>query len=297
MRKFSIALLLAVTVAANVAAQKEQVGKPQRPIDWYLQQYPFIQYKGIVFSFENQFDWPGGFSRIDSAKLTPFQFWVSNLPLWFKERPVGSLKHGEVYKADSVSRVVHLPWRALDFSDRIIPLQLMADYLFIKGMDDQMNTITPSGDTLTFDRFLSGTVTYGSRGEIHWTLSPRRAPSEDEYDRYFALIVSNTDYRSLLRNCEPVADSALLPGDIYVNCDSNGVKGRVAITLVTIQNANGNRLYIFGTGCPDECDFHIPLFNNRRDYPWTTADEVAKLMGPPKGISGFYRIKLPAAKN
>ncbi len=295
MKQVIIALLL-VAATSSLAAAEGTINTAQRPIEWYLQQYPFIQYKGVIFSFENQFDWPSGFARVDSAKLTPYQFWISNLPLWFKDRPVGSLKHGTVQKADSISRVVHLPWRTIKFSDKIIPLHLTADYLFVKGQDDKLSAITLSGDTITFDRYLSGTVGYGPRQEIRWTPVKRRPPTEAEYDRCVGLIADNTTYRSLLHNCVSIAESDVLPGDFYITCDSTGERGRVAVALVTIENANGHRLYIFGTGCANECDFHIPLFNNRRDYPWTTTEEVVKRFGPAMAISGFYRIKLPELK-
>ena len=58
-----------------------------------------------------------------------------------------------------------------------------------------------------------------------------------------------------------------------------------------IQNSASEKLFIFATGCPDACDFHIPLIKDDRNNPWVSLAQL-KEFASDKFTGRFYRFKL-----
>ncbi|MBD3403847.1 hypothetical protein GF420_13210 [candidate division GN15 bacterium] len=283
-------IVLTVLFATVLSAAAETTVEP-KPFDWYLEHYPFMNMRGKTFTIETEFTWPEGFHRIDSAQLNEFQFWVSHLPLWHHQRPVG-LRYGAKYQPDEVARPVHLPWRTIRFYDYTIPVQLLLEYALYAGKLEDFTWVPIEGDTLQFDRFLeSKAITYRGR-ELRFQEAEKRPRSVEEIDDFMNLCARWTDYASLEANCAEVTDGPLLPGDLFIARDSSGNDGMVYTVLGTITNDDGDYLHVVGTGCPESCDFHIPRFNDRRDNPWVSREDIEAL-GSAYPIRGCYRMPLP----
>jgi hypothetical protein len=103
------------------------------------------------------------------------------------------------------------------------------------------------------------------------------------------LIVRNSTYKTLAANSTPITPEEFLPGDLMVSRDTVGYQGKVWIVMCVAENAGGDRRYIVGTGCDDVCDFHIPLFNNEKNYPWLTLDQVKALAPEEYPIVEYLR--------
>lgn len=284
-------ILLLVLVGAAQAA--DTLKTPYDPM-WYADQYPFITYKGSAFTFESEFLWPSGYRRLDSTKLTPYQFWVSNFPLWHRDKGVASLARGMVLKAGEISRGVHLPWRTAKFYDCVIPLQMLAEYMLRQNRPFDLAYVPKRGDPITYGAFLKSEILYDSYGGIIMKPSTERAPNDSLFNVYMDLVATNTNYRSLELNCDPVSDSAVLPGDLLIGRDSVGLQGKVYSILLVVANQAGDRRYIVGTGCSDGCDFYIPLLGDDRKFPWLTLSQLKDLVNQP--VVGFFRPRVPAAK-
>ncbi|MFZ1685051.1 MAG: DUF4846 domain-containing protein [Candidatus Zixiibacteriota bacterium] len=264
--------------------------KVQFPPEWYNSHYPYMTYQGDGFTFESEFLWPTGFQRISRKSLEPFQFWVSNIPLWHRDRIVGSPATGKVYDASAVSRPVHLVWRTLKFYDNTIPLQLLVEYFnSIKKLDDLPVRLL-AGAPVTYRQFRSNDVAFDARGAVIWQPTKERPTSDSMVSAYMELIAANTTYLSLEQNCTPIADTVLLPGDLFISRDSLGLQGVVYSVLVTAVDKTGEHRYIVGTGCKGGCDFYIPLFSGGKNYPWVSRDEISALAKYP--VSGFFRFSL-----
>lgn len=261
--------------------------------DWYKARYPYMGNWGKVFTIESEFLWPAGAVRPDSATLTPYQFWVSNMPLWHFGRGVSSIKQGAVYPPAEISRAISFPWRTQEFTDRAIPFQMVAEFLLASGHADQLRPIVRAGDTLDYRLFLKSSYSYGSRQNIIFSPAPPRRDTITEFNAFFNLIAVNTTYASLIRNADSISIDDLLPGDLIVAQDAEGTHGTVHIVLTRLNRPDGEKFFLLGTGCDFACDFHIPLFNGgRRDFPWLTPEQLTAIgQGFPR--RGAYRLRLP----
>jgi hypothetical protein len=98
------------------------------------------------------------------------------------------------------------------------------------------------------------------------------------------------NYESLTGMCKDVSEKKLSPGDMLISYDDNSKNGDVYIIMKIVKNNNGDRLFIIANGCENACDFYIPLFNNDRNYPWITLDDIKDQTEYKKNM-GFYRLK------
>jgi len=286
-----LAILLGLFGARGYGAEKEtEKGK-----EWYLKQYPYLTPDELVRTCESEFKWPEGFRRLDSDKLTPFQNWVSHIPMWDDGKSVYSITTGTILRREQISRSIHYPWRTGHFRDCIIPLQLLTDYKFWTDRPDDLAIVTKKGDTVTYKKFLQSEISYDPYFRINFVPAQKRKPSVEEFNGFVDLFAFNSDYASLEKQCDPIVASNFRPGDLYVGRDSIGVTGKVYVILVVASNSRGDFRYVVGTGCPEPCDFYVPLFHDDRSNPWLTPDELKALItGYP--MVGFYRLKVPGKK-
>jgi hypothetical protein len=264
-----------------------------QPAEWYLENYVFSKHARYHYTFESEFDWPDGYDRIDSTALSDFQYWISNVPLWYADKG-SSNRFRIVYAPDAICRSVHLPWRTISFYDWLIPVQLMFEYFLSRNAADRFAFAPKEGDSLRYDWFLEMTAyTYRGR-ELRYRPGERRADSDDERNVFVNLCYKHLDIPTLIGNCAAVSPDSLLPGDLMIATDSTGRKGRVIVVLVTLTNDSGDRLYAVATGCPEKpCDFFIPKQNASREYPWVTLEQLAGLV-EDHPVLGFYRMRVPS---
>jgi hypothetical protein len=294
MKKVLIAFLLFVILSGAVMAADTL--KTPYPAMWYADHYPFITYKGSIFSFESELLWPEGFRRLDSAKLSPYQFWVSHFPLWHSDMGVGSLVRGRVYPPENISRNTCFPWRTTKFYDCVIPLQMLAEYmLYLKKPYELAYRPRVGDEPLTYKEFLKSEIAYNAMGKVIFQPGEKRKPTDSLFNLFFDLVATNTNYGSLEANCTPVADSIVMPGDLLIGRDSVGLTGQVLVVLLVVGNKAGEKRYIIGRGCDDGCDLFIPLEKDDRRYPWLTLDEVKKHVVQP--VSGFFRLRVPTEEH
>jgi hypothetical protein len=288
MKNLCYMFLLLLTLPLGLTADTT---KAELSSEWYHERYPFMTLRGSVFTFESEFDWPVGFHRPDSTSLTRYQFWVSHLPLWHRDKDVTAYTRGKVYDAEEVSRVVHFPWRVIRLTDYAIPVQLMAEYRLWRGTESEWDHNPVRGDTLRYQDFLKSKVAYEVKHTVRLLETEERDASEDEFNAFVDLCAQNTDYSSLAMNSDSVDLEQLAPGDLFIAHDKTGRKGQAWVVLCMLVDDDGDKLYTVGTGCSKTCAFHIPLFNDNRRFPWITADRIKEL-GADFSFSGFCRPRV-----
>ena len=259
--------------------------------DSYLERYPYMTYRGAALTFDSEFEWPEGYDRLDSAQLSPFQYWISFVPLWNPARPVGATKVGILYKPEQICRPINLPWRSARFVDYTIPLQLMAEYDIATSTPFAFSVAQRRGEKLDFKKWLEGDIVYNARDSLYFVpAKEKREADNNEFNKFFGLVTQRSSYATLVANCRPVVDTNLRPGDMYIAHNQDGIDGKVYIVMCVIQNKDGDRKYIVATGGSDPCDFYIPLFNDRKDYPWISLDRLKALIPDEHPVKGFYRF-------
>jgi hypothetical protein len=282
-----IAVAAILLISGSAAAQTAGKDLNQQ----YRQTYDFISMEDTIFTFEAEFLLPVDFHYADSSALTPFQNWVANIPIWHRYKPVGEWKGNKVYEANEVCRPVHIPWKGPQYTETNFPLRILAEYLRFRHRETAFVFQPTRGEPLDYSSWLSGTPAYNGRGVPIFLPKPTREANNFEFFKMLHFCMQNNNYRSLAANCVTVKVDELAPGDMFIAHDSLGHNGHALVIMNRIEDEKGHRLYAVGRGCPDACDFHIPLVNDNKDNPWLTVREIRE-MSEPLASSGFYRFRI-----
>lgn len=283
-------LALSVWTLLTGVSSAERTPQFEQLSQWYQSNYPFVGSADTICTFETEFNLPPAYQRIDSLRMNPFANWVARLPLWHQWKPVGNAYGRKVLEADQIARAVHLPWKGQYFTDYAIPFRILAEFLYHQKREMDFTFIPAKGDPITYKDWLVGRPAFLADHTMIIKPGPSRDSSVSEFFQFAAFCMQNTDYVNLMLNCDSVADDALIPGDVLIAHNKHDNTGRVFIVLNLIVNSNGDKLYAVGTGCPDACDFHVPVVNDDRNDPWMTVQQIRNLAeGMPE--TGFYRLK------
>lgn len=259
--------------------------------EWYFSHYLFLNKPSRPYTFESELIWPEGYKRLDSAKLTDFQFWVSHVPLWHRGYPVNAGIKGQIYAADEVCRPLQFQWRIIRLADYSVPLQLDAEYYLYKKRFMDWSFLLKNGERMGYSEWLKGRLIF--RPKEGYSIEPgqERKSSEFEENKLLDLCSRATTYASLAANCDSIRAEDLLPGDLIIGHNERGLTGQVWIVLNVIENRKGNRLYCLSTGCADQCAPYIPKFNADRDNPWITLDRIRDLTAD-YSFHGYFRLPI-----
>ncbi len=283
-------IISAISLTTNSFAQTEK--EVPLIVKQYRQSYSFISMSDSIYTSQSEFILPDGFSYPEPNKMTSFQNWISNFPLWHKYKPIGIWKGSKKYEYGEVARGVHLPWTGKIYTDLNFPIRFLGEFVLYKKNDLKFSFTPMKGDDLLYSDWLESIPKYSGQKEVMLVPDMKRDASETEFFKFMHFCMVNNHYFNLTRNCDSLSEAEVMPGDMFIARNKNGRKGRVLFIMNMIQNKKGNKLYTFATGCEDDaCDMHIPLMNNDRNNPWVTLDQV-KTYVEPFEQRGFYRFKL-----
>jgi hypothetical protein len=283
-------MLVVMVMTGSAAGQKPS--EMDGIVGWYAKHYPFVTMTDSVFTFASEFTLPDGYRSLDSSRMTVFEQWVSNFPLWHEWKSVGAQTDGNLIGYDSISRVVHLPWGGLRNRDFTIPMRILAEWLFYHHRETSLSIFPTKGEPLKYVDFLGGDLLLNRLGEPFFKPGDTKAASPGEYYQFFATCVNYLSYKGLLRNCDSLTKETLRPGDIFVAHDKKGRKGCAFVIMHVIENDAGQSMYAVATSCARSCDFHIPMLTEDRHQPWISRAKIAEL-GADFEHSGFFRVRQP----
>ena len=257
----------------------------------YKQNYDFVTMPDTIFTFEGEFILPEGYHHADSSELNAFQNYVANFPLWHRFMPVGSFKGKRVFQKEQISRPVHLPYNGPAYNDCSAPIRILAEYLHDHGREFDLTVVPKAGETMTYSKWLTHDITFGAKRAVQFKPGAAKDTTLKEYYTFMRNCLENTSYQSLGFNCDSIDAPDLMPGDLFVAHDSTGRKGVAFVVMHMLKNDKKEKLFAVATGCPEACDFHIPLFNNDKNNPWLTAAQIFKLNGDYPN-RGFLRLRI-----
>ena len=288
--KLKLSILLILVFSISVHLKAEQTDEFKKLYDSYKSKYNFYSIKDTLYKIQSEYTLPEHYSHVDSKDTSSYTYWISNFPIWHQYKSVGNWKGSKHLKHDEVSRVVHLPWTGPSFKDVAIPLRLLGEFYFQTNKRFDLKVYPKKGELLTYEKWLHGKVVYNHKGELLFNDDLLKDDTEEEYYRYLVFAMQNLNYKSIAKSCDTVALSELQAGDMYIAYNSTGKKGKLFIVLHLIENKAGDVMYLIANGCPDACDFHIQKFNEDRDNPWVTKEQLEELTNDFE-INNFYRYK------
>ena len=185
---------------------------------------------------------------------------------------------------------MHLPWYGTSFHQAAVPLRVLAEYCNYLNKRSSLSIQPKAGEVISYNKWMTHKALYNSRMEVMF--QPTDTPPDTTIENWYKMLVfamDNTNYQSLMANCQQIEEKDLMPGDLFIGLSEDGKEGFAYIILNMIIDKKKNKKYCVATGCVEPCDMYIPKVTEDRNSPWLTVEEL-KNIGPLKGSSGFYRF-------
>jgi hypothetical protein len=253
--------------------------------------YPFSMKYDPSLTLLTVMGTPYGYERYPESKMSYFQAWVTNLPLLPLDMPVARWDRPILMSADSVGGVIDFGIGTEHQTDFGIALQLIMEFHRATRTLGNYPLIINTGDTLTFDNWLTRKYSFNSRGKLIFKDVARRADTSlVEYYRFLEFILGHTNGRSLLKNLVPIGEKDVAPGTLYIQFkkDLPDTMGHTAIILDVCTDSSGTIYLLVGWGGYPARSFYIARPWPVSDRIWFTIDELKKHL-QEYGDGKFYR--------
>ena len=159
-------------------------------------------------------------------------------------------------------------------------MKLRSDFLFEKGRYRDVNFVTTSGDSVSFQSWLKG---------IRWKekdsrLSPYKVTKNvtdirNEYKMFMEMVYAYCGSYSLSKQLRSVADiHSIQPGDVFIK---GGFPGHAITVMAVAINAASERIFLLSQGYMPAQDIHI--LKNYGDpglSPWYELKDIYPLYTP-----------------
>ena len=235
--------------------------------------YNLTSYKTI----EQTFNPPVGFTRI-KVKQNSFAAYLRSLPVLKGNYNVMDFK-GRVWKSyrdSSVAAVVPLNisgqrlWQCMD-----ILLCLNVDYLKQTGKTN-VNYPLPDGTPFSWQEWQKGFRPVFKGKSFNKLLTAGSDNSQKSFYKFLNTIFEYSGTQSFWHYYPDVAIKDIQPADFIVK---KGRKGHAVILVDMAQNAQGDRVALFGQGDTPACQFY--LLKDKNGNPWFNIDPQSAYPGLP----------------
>jgi hypothetical protein len=236
---------------------------------------------------------PKGYARIPEAKLTDFQYWVSNFPMMLPLYPVTLWDGQKLFGPDSTNGIINFGIGTPEQRDADVPIMMVSEYLRVKDSVRNFPFLVRETDSMIYDRFLSGQYALNSTRKLIYIPGAQRDSSAAEFYRFLQLVMNYTSNRSLLNNLVAIEEKDIVPGTFYVQLKNPApdTVGHTAVILDVCYDPAGDMKVLAGWGGDPAHLFYIARPLPPNDKQWFSVPELKEFL-KQYGEGKFYRYKM-----
>ncbi len=282
MKKTAFLTLMMLTMAAAAFCQSQ--GTPKE-----------------LFPFATEFDskrslvvlcpTPQGFDRFPTSSMTPFQAWLTNLPLLPQGRSAVGWKGNKLTGNDwSKDGVIDIPVTSPDITDAdILPL-LALNFFVLDSTIYTFRIMLTEKDTLSYGRWLEGEYSGDIKSGFKYIRGERKTDTGEEFRRYLAFVTRHFDNKMLMKNAEPITHIRIRPGNMYIQFkpDDPDSVGHTTLILDVCRNVGSEIKVLAAMGGNPAQSLIVPRVWEAPEKKWFTIDELVAFLRP-HGTGFFYR--------
>ncbi len=255
---------------------------------------------------------PDGYSSVSADSVSGFGLWLRNYPMRSSKEPLTTNFGTFIADATVIGGVLDVPTTSPGGNARGILFPLMHEYAKVTQREMELIYQGMGVDSVSLLRYMTGKYsTNSNRTKYFWKEGEEKTLDEDLLKRFTEFIRTITSYQSLIRDCKEIAESDVLPGDLFVQADTVRRKDQHLSVVLDVATLNPNadqskihsalkdrnripyqRIFLFANSLTPASSFHIikPLKPGKGN--WMAPGELEKKlkhMGPGK----FYRLTYP----
>jgi len=236
---------------------------------------------------------PEGYVRVPLSDLSDYQVWLTNISLRQQKSNVHNWE-GQILIDDSlVHGVLDISIGSPQQKDPDLPVYLRWIYYRVKDHRDSMSIVISSADTINYTRWLEGRYSLRPGGKgLNYRPEEKRPHNQTEFYRCLELAMGQINNKNLLLNVMPVADKDIMPGDLFIQFDSDDSdsSGHTAMIFDVCRGKTINDILVLAawSGDPPH-SVYLPRDNRAEHSPWLTVAELRQHLAE-FGEGRFYRF-------
>lgn len=285
MKKSSITLtILLIIMTLTVNAQNPDV--KSRP-------FPFAKYNEPKLALITQIANPEGYTRYAENRLTPFQLWLSNIPLMPRGSYRVDWRGKKLAEPDTINSIVDMKIDSKYMTDADIPVMLLMNFFHLSGQLQQFNIRLSENLVVNYKEWLSGRyIDDKDKGLYFRDEGIGRADTKEEFDGFVAFVTKYFDNKTLRLNVEHTDDRVALPSHIFIqfkNDDPDSI-GHTAVVLDVAMAKEKDRKFIVAYGGNPAQTVIVPNSGKSMESKWFTIDSLREYL-KEYGMGYMYRWK------
>ena len=253
--------------------------------------YPFAFNYNENYTILRLYPTPKGYERYPENKMSMYQAWLTNLPIWPDQYTVALWNENDTVKAGRVAAVLDLGVRTPNQTGVNIPLQLLWTARRVFNKPNEIEYILSPKDTVTYTHWLSGKYGFDGAGNLVFRPGEKREHSDKDYFRFLEFAMHQNTPELLAYNSKKIDPKNIAPGDLYIqykDVKTDSV-GHTAIILDVCTNKSGDVLVIPAWGGNPAHSVMIPKSSNAELSPWMNLDELRDRLAQ-YGPGQFYNF-------
>jgi len=282
MRKSVIGFLILIMFFPLVLLSEEKVVKI----------FPFAEDYNPERSLLQAVRTPQGYERYPIDKITPYQAWLSNLPLKPPGSPVLSWDGDTLETPDEFCGVIDMPITSAEITDGDIPVIFLLTFFRQTGYLDEIKLRLEGDILLTYPLWLNGTYYEDAAKPPAYVEGEPRPDSDEEFEAFMDFVKRNVDTKILRRSLAGKDARSLRPSHMFIqfrNDDPDSV-GHTAVVLdVARMPGKKQKLLVAYGGFPAQSVI-VPRAWANDDSMWFTVDELKEYL-KEHGVGRCYRFK------
>ncbi len=252
---------------------------------------------------------PEGYSSVLADSVSGFGIWLRNYPMRGAKEPLTTNFGTFLADATVIGGVLDVPTTSPGGNARGILYPLMHEYAKVTHREMELNYQGMGLDSVSLFQYMTGNYsTNSNRTKYFWKEGEEKTLDEDLMKRFTEFLRTITSYKSLIRDCQEIEESEVLPGDLFIQADTTSREDQHLAVVLDVATLSANsehsavppilrdknkvpyeRIFLFGNSLTPATSFHIikPIRPGKGN--WIVPGELAKKlkhMGPGK----FYRL-------
>jgi len=235
---------------------------------------------------------PENLERYPSHLMTPFQVWMTNLPLRPKGTPITDWR-GEIIEETVLDGVIDFPIKSQYQTDADILILLALNFFSLDSTIYHFDITLTESDTVNYSKWLERDYEIASDGKISFVIrTDPKSDNRSEFQNYLNFVARAFDNESILLNAEVVAHNRVKPGNLYIQFsdDSLQVVSHVSLVLDVCRNAAKQLSVLVAYGGDPAQSLVVPYAYGASEAKWFGVDELVEHL-KPHGKGFFYRYR------
>jgi hypothetical protein len=235
---------------------------------------------------------PQGYDRYPAKKMTPYQAWLSNLPLKPAGTPIISWDGDTLTPPDSFWGVLDIPITSPEITDADVPMLLLLTFFKLSGQIDKIKVRLKDGVLLTYDLWLSGTYYEDAVKPPVYVEGERRPDSDEEFQAFLDFVFRNVDNKILKNNLKNKDARVLRPSQLFLQFKDGDPDsaGHTAIILDVAQSPGKKQKLLVAYGGNPAQSIIIPRAWAGDESMWFTYEELREYL-KEYGVGWYFRYK------